>query len=81
MAALTNTDIKSTTIEGGFLELAQLLQSAEQEFIPPAGVAKANKVRLTIDTDANTATISATVPLALVVGADGGLRVTAATYC
>lgn len=81
MAALLNTDIKSTTLEGGVLELVQLLQVAEQNFVPPTGTPQPNKVQLIVNTDARTATISATLPLTLTVGTDGSLKTIATEYC
>lgn len=81
MAALLNTDIKSTTLEGGVLEMAQLLQVAEQAFVPPSGSAQPNKVQLTINTDAKTASISVTLPLDLLVSPTGAITVIAEPYC
>ncbi|MEX0271738.1 hypothetical protein AB3R30_21680 [Leptolyngbyaceae cyanobacterium UHCC 1019] len=81
MATLLNTDIQSTTLEAGLLEIVQLLQTAEQAFEPDPGIAKPNRVQLTINTDAKTASISVTLPLNLVVSDTGAIIAAAEPYC
>lgn len=82
MADFTPANLKSTTVEGAFLEITQLLQSAEQTFTPAPGEPQPNRVALSISTDANTASITATLPLEVGVSATtGALTVTAAEYC
>jgi hypothetical protein len=76
MAALTAANIKSTSLEGGILELVQLLQVAELALSPAQ-----NRVQLTINTDTNIATIALQLPLAASVSTtDGSLKYTAAPY-
>lgn len=81
MSALAPTDIKSTTKEAGFLELAQLLQTAEQNFVPPSGEVQQNRVQVAINTDTKTATISATLELTSAVSATGQIQFSAVEYC
>lgn len=54
--------LQSTTIEGAFLELAFLLQSGEIN-INNKGVAAANFINITSDSDNQIVSISATMPI------------------
>lgn len=80
MALFTSTDITADTLEGAMLQLAQLLQSAEQEYTPAEGVARQNRVQLTVNTDTAVATIAVTLPLLVDVGASGAISITAEEY-
>lgn len=76
MAALTQ--LQSTTIEGAFLELAFLLQSGEIN-LNNKGVAAANFVNITSDSDTESVSVSATMPIFFGASGRGG-SVAAAEY-
>lgn len=76
MAALP--PLKSTTLEGAFLEMAFLLQSGEVN-MNNKGIAAANFINITADTDNESVSISATIPIFF--GATGyGGSIAAAEY-
>ena len=76
MALLTPaTDIKSSTIEGGLLEIAQLLQAAEQAVTPAV-----NRIQITYNTDTNLVSITASLPIAATVGSTGKIEFVATPY-
>jgi hypothetical protein len=81
MAVLNAGDVKSGTKENGLLEMAMMLQDAEDSFVPAAGEVKQNRVQLSINVDSGLATISAVLPLTTVIGSDGSVRHLAKTYC
>lgn len=80
MALFTPADITATTLEGAMLQLAQLLQAAEQEYTPAEGAARQNRLQLTVNTDTAVATIAVTLPLVVDVGAGGAIAITAQEY-
>jgi len=81
MASLApSTDIKSVTLENGLLEIAHKLQSAEQATVVPEGQALPNRINVTYNTDANTATISATLPITVSIATDGKPQFLATEY-
>ncbi|MGG6296301.1 hypothetical protein ACQ4M4_18075 [Leptolyngbya sp. AN02str] len=76
MAALTpGTDITADSVEGGLLQLAQMLQDAEQLLSPAQ-----NRIQFVVNTDTNVATITAAIPIAVAVGTSGKLEIVAAPY-
>lgn len=81
MAALApSTDIKSTTLENGMLEVAQKLQAAEQATVVATGQAQPNRVQVSFNTDAKTVTISATLPITASFATDGKVQFLADEY-
>lgn len=70
--------LQSTTLEGAFLEMAFLLQSGEVN-LNNKGVAAANFINITADTDSELVNISATVPIYFGATGHGG-TVAAAEY-
>lgn len=76
MAALPQ--LQSTTLEGAFLELAFLLQSGEIN-LSNKGVAAANFINITSDSDTESVSISATIPIFFGSSGRGG-SVAAAEY-
>lgn len=76
MAALPQ--LKSTTLEGAFLEMAFLLQSGEIN-MNNKGVAAANFINITADTDTEKVSIIATMPIFFGSTGHGG-SVAAAEY-
>lgn len=81
MAALAAGAVKSTTIENGMLEIAQMLQNAEQAFVPPAGTNPPNRVNVTYNTDTKTVQITANLQLESAFTATGEVTFQAAEYC
>lgn len=78
MAALAPaTDIKSTTLESGLLEVAQKLQMAEQAVT----VNPQNRVQVSFNGDGKTVTISANLAVSAVTDATGALKLIADVYC
>jgi len=73
----TGGDLKSTSIEAAFVELAQLLQAAEAGNTEPDSE---NFLSLTYDTEAGNAVISASMPISLSVDAAGKTVITATPY-
>ena len=80
MAAFNPTDVTAATLEGAFLQIAQLLQEAEQNYTVPDGTARANRVQVAINTDTGLATLSGTIPIAVTVGAGGAVSIAAVEY-
>lgn len=76
MAALPQ--LQSTTLEGAFLEMAFLLQSGEVN-LNNKGVAAANFINITANTDNQSVNVSATVPIFFGAAGRGG-SVAAAEY-
>ena len=72
MAALP--EIASNTLEGAILELAVKLQTLEANLQPPA-----DRVNITVDADAKTASISIDMPVNFATGANG-VVMSAQTY-
>lgn len=70
--------LQSTTLEGAFLEMAFLLQSGEIN-LNNKGVAAANFINITADTDNQLVNVSATVPIFFGSCARGG-SIAAAEY-
>lgn len=75
MAALPVGGLKSLTLENTMLEVAQLLQTAEQTATPPQ-----TRLTLNINTDANVASISVNLPIAPIISSSGALTITATEY-
>lgn len=73
----TGGDLKSTTLEAAFVELAQLLQAAE---IGNTETDPETNVTLSYDTEAGTAAISASMPITVAVDATGKAVITATPY-
>lgn len=80
MAAFEPANVTATTLEGAFLQIAQLLQEAEQNYTVPDGTARANRVQVAINTDTGLATLSGTIPIAVTVGAGGAVSIAAVEY-
>lgn len=74
---LTNTDIKSDNKPAAVLELAFLLQA--DEFAIPEET-RPNNITITVDAETRTASISATLPITLVVNEEGQPVITAVDY-
>lgn len=70
--------LQSTTLEGAFLEMAFLLQSGEIN-LANKGVAASNFINITSDTDENSVTVNATVPIYFGACGKGG-SIAAAEY-
>lgn len=71
------TDINSNNQPAGLLEVAMLLQASELA-IPEE--TRPNNVSVTFDSDAQTATIAATLPVTFALDANGQAVVTATDY-
>ena len=71
----STTPLVSGTLEGGFLELATLLQKAEV-----ADSAAPNNIQLNINTDTGVASITASIPVSLDTDASGNTSLTAVEY-
>jgi hypothetical protein len=71
------TDIKSVNKVAGLLEMAQLLQAAELT-VPEE--TRPNNVSISIDLEAGTASITATVPVSTVISPTGTIVVAATDY-
>ena len=80
MAAFDPANVTATTLESAFLQIAQLLQEAEQIYTVPDGTARANRVQVAINTDTGLATLSGTIPIAVTVGAGGAVSIAAVEY-
>lgn len=80
MAAFDPANVTAATLEGAFLQIAQLLQEAEQNYTVPDGTARANRVQVAINTDTGLATLSGTIPIAVTVGAGGAVSIAAVEY-
>lgn len=80
MAAFTPADVTATTLEGALLQVAQLMQAAEQTYVVPEGTARANRVQVSVNTDTGLASISGTIPVAVKVGAGGVVSIAATEY-
>ena len=80
MAAFLNTEVKSTTLENALLEIAQMLQNAEQAYDPPAGTAQPNRVQIAINTDTKLVFISANLSCIPTISATGAISFTADEY-
>ncbi len=76
-APFTSTDLKSTNQAAALLELATQLQSSE---LAVAEEVRPNNVTITIDADAGTASIAATLPTTLSLDTSGKIVVTATDY-
>jgi hypothetical protein len=81
MAALAPGAVKSTTIENAMLEVSQLLQNAEQAFVPPTGTTAPNRVNVTYNTDTKTVQITANLQLETAFTSTGEVTFQAAEYC
>jgi len=78
MADLAVGAIKSETAENALLEAAMRVQALERTTANnPDG---RNFVNVSINTDAGTATIAATIPVTQVVNTDGSISFTATEY-
>lgn len=75
MAALPVGGLQSLTLEDTILEVAQLLQTAEQAAIPAQ-----SRLSLTINTDTNIAAISVNLPIAPAISASGAITIVATEY-
>ena len=71
---------RSPTAEGMLLEAAMVLQALEMNDFYNISNPKQNKVNVTINTDALTATISATIPVKIQRDSIGKIELTAAQY-
>lgn len=80
MAAFNAADLTATTQEGAMLQLAQLLQQSEQNYVLADGAVRENRVALSINTDSLTASISVTLPLTMTVAPGGAVSYMAAEY-
>lgn len=76
MAALPQ--LRSTTLEGAFLEMAFLLQSGEIN-LANKGVAASNFINILSDTDQHSININATIPIYFGSAGHGG-SIAAAEY-
>ena len=70
--------LKSTTLEGAFLEMAFLLQSGEVN-MNNKGIAAANFINITANTDEELVNIQATIPIFFGATGHGG-SIAAAEY-
>jgi len=74
----TLPQLQSTTLEGAFLEMAFLLQSGEVN-LNNKGVAAANFINITANTDEESVNITATIPMYFGASKHGG-TIAAAEY-
>lgn len=75
MAALPAGGLKSVTLEDTLLEVAQLLNAAEQAAVPPQ-----SRVAVSLSTDSNLVTISASLPIMPTISATGALTIATTEY-
>lgn len=71
----TGGDLKSVTPEAAILELAQIIQAAEI-----AATETIDNISLTVNTDAETASIAVTLPVTVTTDATGKLVIAAVPY-
>lgn len=74
----TGGTLKSASAENALLEVAMLVQNLERT--PANNPDNRNFCQVTINTDAGTATVTSTFPIAPVVGADGKITIEAVEY-
>jgi len=70
-------DLKSTNEPAAFFEMAQILHAAEQAV--PAET-RPNNITITVDFEAATASVAATLPIAATEGGGGAILLTAVDY-
>ena len=70
-----STDLDATTAAGALLEIFSKLQTLEV-----ASTTAPNNIQITFDTEAGTATIAASLPVAFTVATDGTIKVAAVPY-
>lgn len=70
MAAFTGAELKSTTLENGFFELANRIQITEQD--SAKNTSGKNVMQITIDTDRKIATVQANLPLITTINSTTG---------
>jgi len=80
MAALTPSSLKSTTLENGLLEVAQLLQIAERATPPDPNGLVPDNIQISVSVDALSVSITANLPITVSQNASGQMVVTAAEY-
>lgn len=80
MTLVSNAAYHAITAEERLLEAAMLLQALEDHDSFNVAIPKNSKVNVTIDTDTQTATISALLPLNYRVMSDGSLTIRAREY-
>lgn len=80
MVAYDPGAVTSPSLEGALLQVAQLLQTAEQFYPGPDGGPKPNRVNVVYNTETNLATITATLPINLNPGIGGAITVAATPY-
>ena len=71
MAVFNPNDLTATTLEGAFVQIAQLLQGAEQTYDLAEGETRQNRVNLSVNTDQSTMSITATLPITAAVSGSG----------
>lgn len=71
----TAPTLSAGTLPGAFLEVAQLVQNAEQALDPVV-----NKVTVTFNTEQKTAQITATLDISSAIGTGGKVEFTANDY-
>lgn len=80
MASLNTANLKSTTLENGLLEIAQMLQIAERATPPDANGVVPDNVQISVSVDALSVSITANLPIAVSQNASGQMVVTAQEY-
>jgi len=80
MAALAAGDLKSATLEGAALEIAQRLQAAEQAVVPATGLGVPNNVSISFSTDSNSVSVSFTLPIVTTISSTGTISVSVVPY-
>lgn len=80
MAALDKADITATTLEGGLLQVAQMLQYVEQNYTLTEGTPRANRVNIAYNSETNLATVTATLPIMISTNPEGGVSMSATPY-
>lgn len=72
--------IKSTNIPSALLEMVQIAQTSELAFNVANPDTPVNNVTVTYDSEAGTATVTATLPIAVSLGVDGRPIIDAVDY-
>lgn len=80
MATFAVANFTGTTIEEHLLQAALAAQKAEQAYPVAEGAARQNRVNVTVNTETNLATITATLPISTELTASGYVGVHATEY-
>lgn len=80
MAQFNPALITTNLLEAAVVELCMRLQRAEQQFTPANGDRQPNKIQVSIDTDAKTVKISATLPIEFGFVSGGSIGVVGVEY-